>query len=191
LVIVDPKSIHLNFIIYDLEATCWEGTPIAKVQETIEVGAVKVDAYGDILGHFNRFIRPVINPYLSHFCQELTSIDQMQINRAAGFIEVIEDFQDWIEIFDEPYLLCSWGSFDRKMLIQDCELHDMESDWVSEHHINLKRQYQELKKLRRPRGLKRAVEKEGFEFTGIHHRGISDAENLAKIFIKHRDMWVY
>ena len=77
------------------------------------------------------------------------------------------------------------------MLIQDCELHDMDSDWVSEHHINLKRQYQELKRLRRPRGLKRAVEKEGFEFTGIHHRGISDAENLAKIFIKHRDMWVY
>lgn len=181
----------MNFIIYDLEATCWEGTPIAKVQETIEVGAVKVDAYGEILGQFNRFIRPVINPYLSHFCQELTSIDQVQINRAAGFIEVIEDFQDWIEIFDEPYLLCSWGSFDRKMLIQDCELHDMDSDWVSEHHINLKRQYQELKRLRRPRGLKRAVEKEGFEFTGIHHRGISDAENLAKIFIKHRDMWVY
>jgi inhibitor of KinA sporulation pathway (predicted exonuclease) len=67
----------------------------------------------------------------------------------------------------------------------------MESDWVSDYHINLKRQYQEFKRLRRPRGLKRAVEKEGFEFTGIHHRGISDAENLAKIFIKHRDMWVY
>lgn len=181
----------MNFIIYDLEATCWEGAPASQTQETIEVGAVKVNAYGEVLGSFNRFIKPILNPYLSYFCQELTSIDQSQINRADGFVDVIETFQDWIEIFDEPYLLCSWGNFDRKMLVQDCILHDMESDWVSDHHINLKRQYQEFKRLRRPRGLKRAVEKEGFEFTGIHHRGISDAENLAKIFIKHRDMWVY
>lgn len=181
----------MNFIIYDLEATCWEGAPSFKTQETIEIGAVKVNPYGEVLGSFNRFIKPILHPYLSFFCQELTSIDQAQINRAEGFIEVIEDFQDWIEIFDEPYLLCSWGSFDKKMLVQDSLLHDMESDWVSDHHLNLKRQYQEFKRLRKPRGLKRTVEKEGFEFTGIHHRGISDAENLAKVFIKHRDMWVY
>lgn len=185
------KTRNLNFIIYDLEATCWEGRPPSKIQEIIEIGAVKVNGYGEVLGSFNRFVRPKLNPYLSHFCQELTSIDQVQINRSDRFIDVVESFQDWVGIFDEDYLLCSWGNFDRKMLIQDCELHDIEPDWVFDHHINLKQQYKEFKRLNRPRGLKRAVEKEGFEFTGIHHRGISDAENLAKIFIKHLDMWVY
>lgn len=181
----------MNFIIYDLEATCWEGSPPSRVQETIEIGAVKLNGYGEVQGTYERFIRPILNPYLSAFCQELTTIEQPQINRSRGFVEVIEDFQDWVEIFDEDYLLCSWGSFDKKMLIQDCELHDIEPDWIYDHHINLKKQYKTFKRLNRPWGLKKAVEKEGFEFTGIHHRGISDAENLAKVFIKHLDMWVY
>lgn len=178
----------MNFIIYDLEATCWEGRPPSKVQEIIEIGALRFNRYGELKGTFNRFIRPILNPYLSAFCQELTSIEQTDVNRAETFPSVVEDFQDWAEIFDEDYILCSWGSFDQKMLIQDCQLHDMEYDWV-EPHINLKRQYHEIKRLRRMRGLKMSVTNEGFEFTGVHHRGISDAQNLAKIFTKYLDEW--
>ena len=40
------------------------------------------------------------------------------------------------------------------------------------------------------RGLKAITKKEGFEFTGIHHRAIADAENLAKIVAKYIDEWV-
>ena len=181
----------MNFIIYDLEATCWDGAPPSKVQEIIEIGAVRLNGYGEEEGSFERFVHPILNPNLSAFCQELTSIEQYQVDRASKFSSVIEDFQDWAEIFDEDYMLCSWGGFDKRMLIQDCDLHDIDAEWIFDHHINIKKQYQEFKRLKRPAGLKRTVEKEGFEFTGIHHRGISDAENLAKIFIKHRDMWRY
>jgi 3'-5' exoribonuclease 1 len=48
-----------------------------------------------------------------------------------------------------------------------------------------------FKRMKQPIGLKKAVVREGFEFTGIHHRGISDAENLAKIFAKHLDVWQF
>lgn len=178
----------MNFIIYDLEATCWEGRPPSKIQEIIEVGAVRINRYGEVLGYFNQFIRPVLNPNLSAFCEELTSIRQEDVDRADTFPQVIEAFQDWAEIFYEEYILCSWGSFDRRMLIQDCRLHDMDFDWV-DPHINLKQQYHDIKRLRRRRGLRRAVEAEGFEFTGTHHRGIADAENLAKIFGKYLDEW--
>lgn len=181
----------MNFIIYDLEATCWEGRPLSKTQEIIEIGAVLVDRYGEEKGSFNRFVQPIVNPVLSPFCKELTTISQEDVQRAERFPSVIEDFQDWAEIFDEEYLLCSWGNFDKKMLINDCILHDLEYDWVEDYHINVKQQYKEIKRLNRPRGLKRAVESEGFEFTGIHHRGISDAENLAKVFAKYLDMWQY
>ena len=173
----------MNFIIYDLEATCWEGEPDHLVQETIEIGAIRMNYYGEILGTFNQFIKPLLNPRLSYFCTELTTIEQIKIDRSKKFPEVIDDFQDWAEMDFEDYLLCSWGSFDKKMFIQDCELHELECDWV-EKHINLKKQYHDLKRLRKTRGLKYSVEKEGFEFEGIHHRGISDAENLAKIFSK-------
>ena len=95
-------------------------------------------------------------------------------------MRVVEDFQDWAEIFDEEYILCSWG----------CILHDMDYDWV-DPHINLKRQYHDIKRIHRTRGLRYSVEKEGFEFTGIHHRAISVAENLAKLFGKYLDEWQF
>jgi len=181
----------MNFIIYDLEATCWEGRPPNKVQEIIEIGAIALNPYGEVTGSFNKFVRPVVNPNLSLFCRQLTSIEQEQVNRAKEFPQVIEHFQDWAAIFEEDYLLASWGRFDKRMLIQDCELHEMEADWIAPHHFNIKQEYTQLKGLRKARGLRRSVEKEGFEFTGMHHRAISDAENLAKIFAKYIDAWQY
>jgi len=180
----------MNYIIYDLEATCWQGRPPGYVSEIIEIGAIRINGYGEVTGEYNRFIKPILNPTLSAFCKELTSIEQEFIDRSKTYPQVIEEFQDWCGIHEGDYLLCSWGNFDRKMLIQDCELHKLESEWA-ETHINLKSQYKEIKGLRKYYGLKRAVEKEGFEFTGTHHRGIDDAANLAKIFRKHFDEWSY
>ena len=179
----------MNYIIYDLEATCWPHRPEDRKQEIIEIGAVRINRYGEVTGSFNKFVKPILFPRLSPFCMELTSIEQYQIDRSREFPEVIELFQDWAGILDdEDYLLCSWGKFDRTMLAQDCRLHDLDEEWTDEH-INLKKQYQTMKRMRVPRGLARTVEKEGFEFTGIHHRAISDAENLAKIFLKYFEEW--
>ncbi|RMG88609.1 MAG: 3'-5' exonuclease [Bacteroidetes bacterium] len=180
----------MNFIIFDLEATCWQSESEFLTPEIIEIGAVRMNYYGEILGTFNQFIKPVLHPRLSHFCQELTTIEQKYIDRSRTFPEVVEAFQEWAEIFYEDYLLCSWGSFDKKMLIQDSVLHHLETDWI-EKHLNLKRQYHQIRGLRKMRGLKYTVEKEGFSFDGTHHRGIDDAKNLAKIFFKYRDEWQF
>ena len=180
----------MNFIVFDLEATCWDGRPAHLVPEIIEIGALRLDEYGEVMDEFNRFVRPILNPTLSIFCRQLTQIDQREIDRSPAFPEVIDAFQDWADIFYEDYLLCSWGNFDRRMLVQDCQLHGLEFEWAEEH-INLKQQYQEIKKLRKARGLKSAVEREGFTFQGTHHRGIDDARNLARIFVKYLDEWAF
>ncbi|MFZ4426718.1 MAG: exonuclease domain-containing protein [Saprospiraceae bacterium] len=180
----------MNFIIFDLEATCWQGSPPGMVQEIIEIGAFKVDRYGEVKSSFNRFVRPVVNPFLSSFCQELTTIQQADVDRAKPFPKVIEAFQDWAGVWEDEYLLCSWGGFDKRMLANDCRLHRLEEDWTA-HHINLKQQYHDLKRLKKTRGLKHAVEAEGFDFSGTHHRGLDDAANLVQIFIKFLDDWQY
>jgi 3'-5' exoribonuclease 1 len=180
----------MNYIIFDLEATCWEGEPMGRIQETIEIGAVKLDEYCQIQGKFNKFIKPILHPNLSFFCTKLTSIKQEDIDKSSKFPSVINDFMNWIDVYEEEYLLCSWGDFDRKILVQDCKLHQLDENWL-DNHINLKKQYQEITRQPSVKGLKAAVKKEGFEFTGIHHRGIADAENLAKIFIKHFDSWAH
>jgi 3'-5' exoribonuclease 1 len=178
----------MNYIVYDLEATCWENTPAGYVQEIIEIGAFRLNHFGEIRGKFNRFIRPVVHPTLSPFCRNLTTISQDDVNRAATFPTVIEEFMDWARIGEEDYVLCSWGNFDHRMLAHDCKLHRLENDWT-QHHVNLKEQYRVMKRLRNGIGLRRAVENEGILFTGLHHRGISDAENLVKLFLKYLGSW--
>jgi 3'-5' exoribonuclease 1 len=178
----------VNYIIYDLEATCWEITPPDYVQETIEIGAYKINEYGEVRGKFNRFIKPSVHPNLSLFCKDLTGITQTDINKAKTFPLVIEEFINWGRIEEADYLLCSWGSFDKKQFAHDCRLHRLDTAWT-ERHVNLKEQYRLMRGMRSGMGLRKAVEKEGILFTGQHHRGISDAENLVKLFLKYLGTW--
>ena len=180
----------MKFIVYDIEATCWEGSPPGVVQETIEIGAVALNAYGQVLGEFSRLVRPILHPSLSLFCRQLTSIDQVDVNRARTFDYVAEDFMDWIDVDNDDYLLASWGSFDPRQLAADCRLHDLD-DWWLDPHINLKRQYQEIKGLPKKRGLKSAVKHEGFTWEGEQHRALTDARNTANVFFSLIDMWRY
>jgi len=181
----------MNYIVYDLEATCWEDHPKEMVQEIIEIGALKISPFGEVESSFNSLVRPVLHPNLSKFCQQLTTIDQISINRADIFPDVVEDFQEWAGIYDdEECLFCSWGSFDKNMLVQDLRLHDMDWEWIEHSHLNLRKQYHDLRRWKTYKGLKKVVEMEGFEFTGTYHRALSDAENLAKVFVKHIDTWV-
>ena len=178
----------MNYIIFDLEATCWLGRPPKGLNEIIEIGAIKVNDYGEVVSRFSKFVKPSINPILSDFCKKLTSISQEDVDKSKTFPFIIQEFMDWIEVEDESYCLISWGKYDRHQLIQDCELHRLESDWL-DYHFNIKPAYRELKNLKDEPGLKKAVKLEGFEFTGVHHRAISDAENLKKIFVKYFKEW--
>lgn len=180
----------MNYIIYDLEATCWDGNALELEQETIEIGAILLNEWGEELGSYNRFVKPILHPYLSPYCKNLTSITQDEVNAAKTFPHVIEEFKDWAGVYDGEYLLCSWGNFDRLLFERDCDLHQLESDWC-DFHIDLRKQYQKFRKLKKTIGLNKALNKEGFEFEGIPHRGISDAENLTRIFLKHIDVWEF
>ena len=99
---IEAKLLHLqsiqNFLapyryLYcvDLEATCDEvdesesPRPLAVVpnqMETIEIGLVVIDLETlEIVDEFQRFVRPQINPLLTDFCKELTSIQQAEHRR--------------------------------------------------------------------------------------------------------------
>ena len=181
----------MKFIVLDIEATCWKIPPPGFIQETIEIGACLLNPYGEMESTFSAFIKPVKHPQLSHFCTELTSIRQEDVDRAKKFSEVIENFYDWAELDDdESYSICTWGSFDRNQLTKDCETYDFDTDWLS-NHLNVKQQYQKMRKFTKSTGLKYALEKENIKWVGKQHRALDDAKNLAKIVIKFRDNWQY
>lgn len=179
----------MNYIIVDLEATCWKKKGHFE-NEIIEIGAVCVDAIGQVCGEYGRFVQPIENPVLSDFCIDLTSIQQKDVDGAAAFPEVLADFLNWIATFGEDYWLCSWGFYDKSQFKKDCERHGLSIDWL-EQHISLKHQYKDIHLLRRPIGMVGALRREGISLEGTHHRGIDDARNIAKIFIHNFDYWTF
>ncbi len=179
----------MHYIIYDLEATCWDGRNKAQ-NETIEIGAVLVNDKKEIVSEFVQFVKPLKNPNLSEFCKNLTSIKQSDVDNAPYFGEAIEKFKAWGDLKNEEYVLCSWGYYDKKQFESDCNIHNLNSDWVN-RHINLKHQYGKFKKLKRAIGMKNALDNEKIILTGTHHRGIDDARNITKIFLRYFDMWEF
>lgn len=177
----------MNYIILDLEATCWQDRSLKYPNEIIEIGAVKINDQQEVIGEFNAFIQPKLHPELSTFCTELTTIEQRDIDEASEFKSVITDFWDWINL-DEDYLLCSWGFYDRSQFKKDCELHELNTAWLK-HHISLKHQYATINNLKRPIGMGGALKKEKITLEGTHHRGIDDAKNISKIFLSNFNRW--
>lgn len=177
----------MNYIIVDLEATCWEGSRLFN-NEIIEIGALKINEEGSIVSEFSAFVKPLKHPILSEFCKELTSISQSEVDQANYFPEVVAAFQEWIGVGQSDYLLCSWGFYDQKQFEADCKLYGLDFSWTLKH-ISLKHQHAKIRKLKRAIGMKNALKLEKLNLEGTHHRGIDDARNIAKIFLKHFDHW--
>ena len=180
----------MRFIIFDLEATCWDGNMLGREQEIIEIGAVLTDPFGTTHSTFQRFVRPVVHPSLSPYCINLTGITPDDVRSAGTFGQVIGAFQEWLDVYEGPYVLCSWGSKDQELLLADCDRHGVEADWL-DPYIDLKQQYHEINGIQRKRGLKRTLKAEQMEFEGDHHRALDDAITLFNLFVRYRDSWMY
>ena len=172
------------YLIIDLEATCWErGEGHRGENEIIEIGSVVVDDGYRILDEIQRFVRPVRNPVLSEFCKTLTSIKQSDVDTAQTFPDVLRDFQAQAERISGQKLsdlgFCSWGDYDRKQLIRDCQYHRIPYPFGP--HRNLKKEFAWRHHIK-PVSITRALRILRINFEGTHHRGIDDARNIARIF---------
>jgi inhibitor of KinA sporulation pathway (predicted exonuclease) len=176
----------MNYIVIDLEATCWKNN-FQMQNEIIEIGALKINESAKVIDEFSSFVKPKLHPILSPFCIQLTSISQKQIDEANPYPTVIKNFIDWI---GEEYKLCSWGFYDKNQFTKDCELHNLDVTWIK-NHISIKHQYAKIKYLQRPIGMDAALIDENLQLDGVHHRGIDDARNISKIFIKYFNSWEF
>jgi 3'-5' exoribonuclease 1 len=177
----------INYILYDLEATC--GWPKEHRQsEIIEIGAVKINEKLEVIDEFQAFVRPKLNPELTPFCMDLTTITQADVDHAKDFGEVGVNFARWCGVSstskpDLPFWLCSWGHYDKKQLIQDCSLWNLRTDWIT-NHISVKHQHGTMIGKANGIGMENALKLMEIPLEGTHHRGIDDARNTAKIFLR-------
>jgi len=178
-----------EFVIVDLEATCYDNKDTTKPtdfrNEIIEIGAVKLDETGKEIDRFGKFARPLKHPVISKFCNELTTITQEDIDYADELGDVLVQFFDWCN----GATLVSWGFYDRSQLEKDLIANDLEYLLENiEGHQSLKHLHGEWNKLRKGGiGLGGAIKFEKLTFDGQPHRGIDDAINIANIFRKYID----
>ena len=86
----------MDYIIVDLEATCQENNRDFE-NEIIEIGAVKLNDSFKYVDEFDIFVKPKLNPILSDFCKNLTSIKQEDVDGAVSFTEALDKFIYWID----------------------------------------------------------------------------------------------
>lgn len=179
----------MRHLIVDLEATCWsregpDGVRWAEFQERnseiIEIGAVLVTD-GAVERDFTTFVKPTSVPQLSPYCTNLTSIRQEDVDAAETFDLAFPRFVRWVGLDPAELVFGSWGEFDRIMLQKECLRHGLTYPFVN--HVNLKSLFAETYRCK-PRGAKRALKKLKLTPEGTPHRGIDDARNIARIFLK-------
>ena len=180
----------MHFIILDLELTCWQGHAMDRQQEIIEIGAYRLNGFGEWVDHFHTLVRPLTHPRLSAYCQELTGIPQAGIDAARHFPAAYEQWADWVDEVDGDQILCTWGAKDLPALQNECRRFRLEAD-VFPEAIDLKAQFARIHRLSRPAGLVKALDLLGIEFEGDHHRALDDAYNTARLFGRMLDQWAY
>jgi inhibitor of KinA sporulation pathway (predicted exonuclease) len=169
------------YLIVDVEATCSnEGAVPRHEMEIIEIGAVmQCSQTFEVQSEFQTFVHPVRHPELTEFCTELTGIIQSDIVKAPPYREALETMKQWMYAFGDS-LFCSWGDYDRKQFLQDCEFHRVAYPFRS-GHLNLKAEFSSTLGRKKKLGIADAVRLLGMEFEGSHHRGLDDARNVARI----------
>lgn len=167
---------HNTFLIVDLECTCWENDR-SRPHETIEIGSVVYRTGEGVLDEFQRFVRPRLHPELSAFCTELTSIVQADVDGAPTFPDALAAWLAWAESY-RPWVLASWGEFDRNQLHRDCDLHGIA--YPFDDHVNIKRAFAKYQGCQ-PCGMAKALRLAGLTLEGMHHRGIDDARNITRL----------
>ncbi|MBV2353744.1 exonuclease domain-containing protein [Streptomyces sp. J2-1] len=71
-----------TFVLYDLEFTSWEGALAqdwggeGQFREIVQIGALRVREDLSVVAEYEVLVRPVMNPRLSPFFEELTGIEQ-------------------------------------------------------------------------------------------------------------------
>jgi inhibitor of KinA sporulation pathway (predicted exonuclease) len=172
-------ALLLNVV--DVEATCWEGNPPeGQVNEIIEIGLTVVDIEARERVSKNRILVRPEHSTVSAFCTELTSLTQTEVDSGVSFAQACAMLSDEFEAGQRGW--ASWGDYDRKQFLRQCEATDVPYPFGA-RHINAKAAHADAFGLRRRLGMAQALAMAELPLEGRHHRGDDDAWNIAALVL--------
>lgn len=149
--------------------------------ETIQFGAVKLDANYEMIGRYESFVKPRYS-HINEKVSELTNITDEIVSSAPDYIEIINGFLDWA---GDTSTVFSWSTEDLKVLRKESKqkgFSDVRLDRMFENWVDLQKCFGEEVGVEQQISLSNAVKGIGREFEGVQHSAINDAENTAYIF---------
>lgn len=116
----------MNYIVFDLE---WNQSNTGKEKrvrdipfEIIEIGAVKLNDKLEIIGKFNRLIKPQVYHEMHYITRSLIHLRIEELQNEAFFEEAAKDFLTWC---GEDYIFCTWGPLDLTELQRNMKFYGM------------------------------------------------------------------
>ena len=117
----------MNYIVFDLE---WNQGIAGKREssheeipfEIIEIGAIKLDKRKNIIGQFQKIIKPSVYKKMPDIIEDMLHVDMKELKAGTPFPEAAEEFLAWC---GEDFMFCSWGSLDLLELQRNMEYYQM------------------------------------------------------------------
>lgn len=172
---------YYKILVIDIESTCWKEPQTDNISEIIEIGISPIDTKsGDLLESKSIIVKPE-HSKVSEYCTELTTITQNDVDSGISFKDACEILIN--EYNSKKYAWASYGAYDRNQFDIQCKRENIEYPF-SYAHINVKVLFALRYSLRRDVGMAKALKILNIPLVGIHHRGIDDSKNIAKILSK-------
>jgi inhibitor of KinA sporulation pathway (predicted exonuclease) len=179
-----------QFIVVDFEATCWRSRTENKQNrfrsEIIQIGAVKLNENFEEVDQFFEFVRPVLEPTLSDFCQDLTGTSQEDVDHADDFEIVGKQFFDWSRNGGSLIHYFAWGNMDQIFLKYEKRNKDVlhqELEFFRKRWFNLQKIFDTFYiQSKMQYSVNAACEMLKVTPKGIAHNALDDATNTAQIF---------
>jgi inhibitor of KinA sporulation pathway (predicted exonuclease) len=186
--------------VLDFEATCEENVKhfdneiiefpsvLLKYDDDSQVNPARSNNY-IVISEFQQFCKPLKNPVVSKFCNELTGITQEQVNKGNNFISTLNDHHHWLINqtggWCDNVLILTCGFWDLgKVMIEECKKWKIIPPKVYMHFINIKNDFKKFYKIEKGLSMVRMLEILNITLEGHHHSGIDDCRNIAKIWKK-------
>jgi len=179
------KPILDKIVVVDIETTCWAKGQIPKLEdgkdiksEIIEIGICLLDINTKEITMSRGYIIKPENTTMSSFCENLTTLKQEDVDKGQSLVSAISNITD---IYMTPRRVwSSYGFFDKDHVNRECYEKRIKYPF-SQRHLNVKTMFAVRHRLTSEVGMARALDILQLLPTGIHHRGIDDAVNVARI----------
>ncbi|KAK4520624.1 substrate-specific activator of APC-dependent proteolysis [Mucor velutinosus] len=177
------------YLFFDVEATCEANGGFTFPNEIIEFPVVLVDGETfDIVDEFRSYVKPTINSTLSDFCKQLTGISQETVDKSPIFIDVLNEFQEFMAKYDlfqtKSAAFVTDGPFDIRDFITKQLKHSKikpRPAYFDMHWVNIRKLFREFYKQKDNKNINLMLQHLGLTFQGREHSGLDDAKNLVAI----------